>query len=134
MNTEMQTPRIVGKSEYFKNLSLRCGLSISSLCLLLLTIGSGITTLLTLASPEALIVGFSTVLLPMLLVISVNQTKSLEKVVLLTHANTADLPDPASLVRASDRPTQEQGDILLRATIEAPETPAEQLLRPADSR
>jgi len=48
----------------------------------------------------------------------------------LTRANTADLPAPDFLVRASEKPSEEQGSILLRAAYETNATPADQLLRP----
>ncbi len=47
----------------------------------------------------------------------------------LTRANTADLPAPTSLVRASQEPTQAQEGILLRAAMEGQEKREEQLLR-----
>ncbi len=46
-----------------------------------------------------------------------------------THANTADLPAPDTLVRASQEPMQTQEDVLLRASVETPEQHEEQLLR-----
>ena len=49
----------------------------------------------------------------------------------LTRANTADLPAPDSLVRASSEPMQAQEAVLLRAAAEGQETPPEQLVRPA---
>ena len=42
----------------------------------------------------------------------------MEEVTLLTRANTADLPAPDSLVRASAEPMQEQQAVLLRAATE----------------
>ena len=47
----------------------------------------------------------------------------------LTRANTADLPAPGSLVRASSEPVQAQGTVLLRAAIEGNQTPAVELVR-----
>ena len=46
-----------------------------------------------------------------------------------TSANTADLPAPESLVRASEELMQAQEAVLLRAAMEGPETPPEQLVR-----
>ncbi len=46
-----------------------------------------------------------------------------------TRANTADLPAPESLVRASEEPMQVQEAVLLRATMEGQERHEEQLLR-----
>ncbi len=47
----------------------------------------------------------------------------------LTRANTADLPAPETLVRASSEPSQAQEAVLLRAAAEGQETPPEQLVR-----
>ena len=47
----------------------------------------------------------------------------------LTRANTADLPAPDSLVRASAEPVQEQQAVLLRAATETQERHEEQLVR-----
>jgi hypothetical protein len=46
------------------------------------------------------------------------------------RANTADLPAPDSLVRASAEPAQEP-QVLLRAATQEPETPPEELVRPS---
>jgi len=58
------------------------------------------------------------------------KVKSLGIVVPFTRANTADLPAPDSLVRASQEPVQQDQSILLRAAADTTQTPAEQLLRP----
>lgn len=50
-------------------------------------------------------------------------------VLLLTRANTAALPAPDSLVRASSEPVQAQEAVLLRAAAQGQETPAEELVR-----
>ena len=47
----------------------------------------------------------------------------------LTRANTADLPAPDSLVRASSEPMQAQEDVLLRAAATGNDTPPEEMLR-----
>ena len=47
----------------------------------------------------------------------------------LTRANTADLPAPDTLVRASSEPMQAQQAVLLRAAAEGQETPQEEMLR-----
>ena len=73
--------------------------------------------------------GLATFLLLKLFVASDKKLKSLEKVVLIPYANTADLPADESLVRASQEPVQEQQSILLRPTMEADTSPPEQLLR-----
>lgn len=46
-----------------------------------------------------------------------------------TRANTAALPAPDSLVRASEQPQQAQESVLLRAVAQGVETPSEQLVR-----
>lgn len=58
---------------------------------------------------------------------------ALEEVLPLTKANTALLPPAKSLVRAASASPQELQDVLLRATIEPHETPADQLLCAANS-
>lgn len=50
-------------------------------------------------------------------------------VIPLTRVNTADLPAPEILVRASSEPPQAQESMLLRAAAEGQETPPEQLVR-----
>ena len=50
-------------------------------------------------------------------------------VVPLTRGNSADLPAPDSLVRASSEPMQAQEAVLLRAALEVQETPPEELVR-----
>ena len=52
-----------------------------------------------------------------------------EKIIPITRANTADLPAPDSLVRASSEPLQAQDAVLLRAVEERQEKHEEQLLR-----
>jgi hypothetical protein len=52
--------------------------------------------------------------------------------VTLARANTADLPAPDSLVRASAEPVQEQQAVLLRAATEGTETHEEQLVRASE--
>jgi hypothetical protein len=47
----------------------------------------------------------------------------------LTRANTADLPAPESLLRASEEPRQQKQAVLLRAATEGEKTPSEQLVR-----
>lgn len=51
-----------------------------------------------------------------------------EDITPLTRANTADLPAPESLVRASSEPLRVQEAVLLRAA-EGQETPSEELVR-----
>lgn len=78
--------------------------------------------------------GLATFLLLKLFVASDKKLKSLEKVVLIPYANTADLPADESLVRASQEPVQEQQSILLRPAMAADASPPEQLLRSANDR
>ena len=65
---------------------------------------------------------------------SVNQTRAMAHVVPLTRANTADLPAPDSLVRASEEPMQAQEAVLLRAAAQGMVTPPEQLVRAVNGR
>ena len=55
--------------------------------------------------------------------------KTIDPGVPLTHAKTADLPAPDSLVRASSKPLQAQKAVLLRAVEQEIDTPPEQLVR-----
>lgn len=60
--------------------------------------------------------------------------KSKENIVVpLTRANTAGLPAPDSLVRASQEPLQAQQKILLRPALETTERQEEELLRASTS-
>ena len=63
---------------------------------------------------------------------AVREARDIAPVVPLTRANTADLPAPDSLVRASQQPTQEQEVTLLRAAAQGFATPIEQLVRPTE--
>ena len=57
--------------------------------------------------------------------------KAVEAIQPIDAANTADLPAPDSLVRASSEPLQAQEGVLLRAAAHEQETPPEQLVRAA---
>lgn len=57
------------------------------------------------------------------------QGASIDPGIPLTRHNTADLPAPDSLVRASSKPVQAQEAVLLRAAAQEVETPAEELVR-----
>ena len=59
----------------------------------------------------------------------VKGAKNFDTGIPLTRGNTANLPAPDSLVRASQEPVQEQQAVLLRAAIETQEEYAEQLVR-----
>jgi len=61
---------------------------------------------------------------------AIKATKLLRNM-LFTDVSACDLPAVDSLVRASDKPADQQQSVLLRAVVETPETPPEQLLRPA---
>ena len=60
---------------------------------------------------------------------NMRRASEMGKIVPLTRANTADLPAPDSLVRASAEPVQEQEAVLLRAATAGMERHEEQLLR-----
>ena len=60
---------------------------------------------------------------------SLNQAQRINPGVPLTRANTADLPAPDTLVRASSEPLQAQEAVLLRAAAEGQEKHEEQLVR-----
>jgi hypothetical protein len=60
------------------------------------------------------------------------QARKVKVGVPLTRANTADLPAPDSLVRASAEPVQEQRAVLLRAATQGIETHEEQLVRASE--
>ena len=146
MDSEKKAKRIVSKGEYVKIQSTRLGLNITSFCLLLLAISAALFALsfmaclalsllnlfswayIALLALEVVIIGAG-VLFTLLLIKSVDKTKSLEEVVLATRANTADLPASDSLVRAGEKPEQVQADVLLRPATEVQYTPPEQLLR-----
>jgi len=146
MEPKKKPKRIVSRAEYVKIQSIRLGLNVSSLCLLLLAISAALFALacmaglvlslpylftwayITLLGLAVVIIGTG-VLFTLVLIKSVNKTKSLEDVVLATRANTADLPAVDSLVRASVKPEQAEADVLLRPTTEVQQTPPEQLLR-----
>ena len=60
-----------------------------------------------------------------------DRVDQMNNVVPLTRANTADLPAPESLVRASAEPVQEPQAVLLRAATTTQEKHEEQLVRAA---
>jgi len=62
--------------------------------------------------------------------------KKLDTGILLTRANTGDLPEVETLVRASDRPPSHQQAELLRGVAPLPtsETPPEELLRATEGK
>jgi hypothetical protein len=62
---------------------------------------------------------------------AIKSGKAMDVGVPLTRATTAHLPAANSLVRASQEPVQDQGAILLRATIQTQDTLPEEMLRAA---
>ncbi len=148
MEPKQKQKRLVSKSEFAKIQSIRLGLSATSLCLLSLMVCSFAVTVVCIQSLIVRITYSShiyNVYIGMLslgflsgcgglfswklLVASVKKTKALGKVVPFTRANTADLPAPDSLVRASEKPVQAQADMLLRAATDVQQAAPEQLLR-----
>jgi hypothetical protein len=65
---------------------------------------------------------------------TVRKAKQIDIGVPRTRANTADLPAPESLVRASEEPVQEQEAVLLRAATQTQERHEEQLVRAVEGR
>ena len=141
--------RFVSKGEYVKIQGKRMGTGLLALCLMLLTIACGVAALLCIIQVAVLshnpgrewvtilslwgILPFSLTAL----VFSRMSSETLERAVStdagvpLTRANTADLPAPDSLVRASQVPMQAQEAVLLRAAAQESQTPSEQLVRAA---
>lgn len=61
---------------------------------------------------------------------SLKHASLMEPLAPLTRRTAADLPEPESLVRASEEPVQAAGKVLLRAVRDTQEEPVEELLRP----
>ena len=150
MNQPPQTgKRIVSKGEYVKAQGKRVSLTLSAICLYLAAAACGMcaTGLLlgilgSLVSLDAdlwgavlyrgmgvLFFGGATYFLGKMALAALEQTDDMDSVIPLTRANTADLPAPDSLVRASAEPTQEQENVLLRAATQAQKRHEEQLVR-----
>lgn len=134
MEPEKKTLRIVSKRDYIRIQSIRAAFAVASVCLFAMAMKApqiahaffpqwnpGISFLVT-----ALLV------IPSILLRDTirRRSRSLQKVVPLTRANTTRLPVDESLVRASKKPVQEQKTVLLRAATHGDEAPAGQLLRP----
>jgi len=138
METEKKAKRIVSKGEYARIQSLRFGLFLSGLSLMLLGFSSAPLVRLVFHRHHYIdlniffTVGpvFATLLvIPAVMLIKKAQALN-DNVVPITRANTADLPADESLVRASQEPVQEDQSILLRSAADTNQTPADQLLRP----
>ncbi len=141
MNNEpLSGKRIVGKSAYVGTISAKIALRVfgAASCLLPVYFGWNLVRLFF-ARPEG-IPFFPTVfmlLIPALCLAgglfngmrAIKIARQIDAGVFLTHVNTADLPAPDSLVRASSQPTQAQETVLLRASKETQEKHEEQLLR-----
>jgi hypothetical protein len=145
--------RIVSKGEYVLRRAFQGGLAFSCACAIGVALMTGFAAIIALICEIATIVYAlqhhhlleeSTDVVKCLVwvfvlggvswlswrVASATAKKSTENLVVpLTRANTADLPAPDSLVRASSEPLQAQEAVLLRATAEGMETPLEQLVR-----
>jgi hypothetical protein len=148
--TDKQTGKgIVSKGAYVKVRSNKAAKGIVGILLWLTAIGAGVLSLLPLYGFLYFLLKWDFLALVCLCLfvfigggtyyvakvaseIMIDSVKELE-IVPLTRANTAHLPAPDSLVRASAEPVQEQQAVLLRAAIQGMETPPEQLVRPAEA-
>ena len=65
---------------------------------------------------------------------SLHKVSKIETGVPITRANTANLPPPDTLVRASSEPVQEQQAVLLRAATERQEKHEERLVRAVNAK
>ena len=132
--------RIVSKGQYFRTLAGKTSLTLMAVvcCLVFIRISINMAHLIF-TRPIGLPLSFtmSIVLLPLLVLTLgsynvfrlIATARQLDTGVPLTRANTADLPAPDSLVRASEEPAQAQQAVLLRPTVEMQERREEQLLR-----
>jgi hypothetical protein len=148
MNQPPQTgKRIVSKVEYAKVRSNKAAEGIVGILLGLTAVGAGVLSLLLLYGFVYFLLKWDFLALVCLclfvfigggtyciakvaLEITRDSMKELE-IVPFTRANTADLPAPDSLVRASAEPIQEPQAVLLRAATESVERHEDQLVRPA---
>ncbi len=133
MEPEKKPKRIVSKAEYARIQSLRFGLFLSGLSLVILLLSHGVIGRRLFPGDHIIVFAVGQIM-AMFLARPVGKllkkSWALGNVVPVTRANTGDLPAIESLVRASQEPTQEQQSILLRAAADTNQTPAEQLLRP----
>lgn len=122
--------RIVSKTAFVANMGKKAALAIYGTGVLLLGIG-----VIMVMSVEAVPV-ISTFMLMVCFLgllglggMAVKEAKEIDADVPLTRVNTAHLPVADSLVRAASEPVQEQGAVLLRATIQPPGTLPEEMVR-----
>lgn len=141
MNNEPPSKkRIVGKRTYVCSISAKILLRVLGIasCLLLVYFAGNLVRLF-LSRPED-IPFYPTVIILIFPVLFVScglyqgvrifrVAKQVDVGVPLTRVNTADLPAPDSLVRASSQPVQAQEIVLLRASKETQDKHEEQLLR-----
>ncbi len=129
--------RIVSKRAYVKAQGQKVGASTFGLLLLfvgfigLLTIGIVLPSTTSVLAGLLVFggVGGASLYLGYLGGRTMKEARQIDPGVPLTRANTADLPAPDSLVRASSEPMQAQETVLLRAAEAGQERHKEQLLR-----
>ena len=141
--------RIVSKRAYVKAQGKRSVLAVGAIVLWVATIVgiwliglflfqaiSGVSrsdSMVIAFMPYFVIIIFVTGTVTLLLALSAKSVtktaRAIDPGVPLTRANTADMPAPDTLVRASTEPLQAQQSVLLRAAAEGQETPPEQLVR-----
>jgi len=147
MKKSRAASRVVSKSEYIANIGLKAACSSVGAGLLLvglvcLLVAGLILCLVILHSPhEPIMVFMGGVIVPVLLYgaiyvyrlgsRAIKETSQMDVGVPLTRSSAADLPATSVLVRASEKPSEEQASILLRAAAETNATPTDQLLRPS---
>lgn len=129
--------RLVSKGEYALALAIRAGIRTSAMVSLLVAGTCGALVIYSLYSyPTG--VGLALALCFGAFGLRAGKTAraknniaaNMEAVELLTRHNAARLPAQETLVRASSQSPTEHPSVLLRATQEGQETPAEQRLRP----
>ena len=150
MESKTTGKRIVSKRDYVRLVCQRVILTSFGLCLHAMAFISGLAAIYLLLCAIISITVFSgeerdamdTGICLMVLVISpgaaylcnkwgkvsIQQASKIDMETII-YTNTADLPAPESLVRASEQPSQEQEAVLLRSLMEAHQTPSEQLVR-----
>lgn len=135
----LRNKRIVTKGQYVRLRGKRESIRLLGVCLLLTAGMFGFLTVCILSilgmnlggCVLGLCLGIVTCLIGKWGLESLYAAGKIDPGVPLTRANTADLPAPDSLVRASQEPPQEPQAVLLRAAAEGAQTPAEQLVRAA---
>ena len=139
--TLRKTSKIVSKRRYVANVGKKTALSAVVFGFLIVGILTGLGTLGSLSSLLVeydkstifLIVAFASATLACHVFAwhTLSKANSFQTGIPLTRANTADLPAPDMLVRASSEPLQAQKDVLLRAAAEGQEKHEVQLVRAA---